>query len=157
MLYKTTTCELRIDLRWDGRSYSLLIHAPITIGVYCFCRWLCLSVCLLQTFLLFCFSMESSHFGHQLSITKTTKVFPSIFDLNPLTPIIYSPKFSYAGHWVNHSLWVIVCGSKTFGLGVEIHFAYRLVQSFLCSSSENATMTELLKLVHICDCKIYEA
>ena len=53
-------------------------------------------------------------------MTKTTKLFSSIFDLGPLTPKIYSPKFAYVGHWVSHSLWVIVCGSTTFGQGAEI-------------------------------------
>ena len=44
---------------------AVLISAP-SLGVYYFCRWLCLpvcpSVCLSQVLLLFCFSMESSHF-----------------------------------------------------------------------------------------------
>jgi len=31
-------------------------------------------------------------FGHHLSIWHSTKLFPSIFDLGPLTPKIYSPK-----------------------------------------------------------------
>jgi len=74
----------------------LLISAP-SLGVYYFLSLslcVCPSVCLSQTLLLFCFSMESSHFfGHQFSMTKT-KLFSSIFDLGSLTPKIYSPKFS---------------------------------------------------------------
>jgi len=32
--------------------------------------------------------------GHQFSMTKTTKLFSYTFDLGPLTPKIYSPKFA---------------------------------------------------------------
>jgi len=50
---------------------------------------LTLFVCLSQTLLLFCFSMESSHFfGRQFSMTKTTKRCSSTFDLGPLSPKI---------------------------------------------------------------------
>ena len=77
----------------------------------------CLSVCLSVTNLassLFLGGIEP-FFGHQFSMTKTTKLFSLIFDLCPLTPKIYSPKFHL---WVTES--VIVCGSTTFGLGAEI-------------------------------------
>jgi len=77
---------------------SFLISAP-SLGVY-YCQQLslfvCPSVCLSHPFklLLFCFSMESSHFfGCQFSMTPSTKCCSSIFDLGPLTPKIYSPKF----------------------------------------------------------------
>ena len=51
----------------------------------------CPSVCLSQTLLLFCFE---SFLDHQFSMTKTTKLCSSIFDLGPLTPKTYSPKFA---------------------------------------------------------------
>ena len=57
----------------------------------------CLSLCLSRSFkllLLFCFSMESSHFGRHFSMCPSTKRCSSIFDLGPLTPKIYSPKFA---------------------------------------------------------------
>jgi len=70
-----------------------LIFAP-SLGVYYLLSLtlsVCMSVCLSQTLiLLFCF--VSPFFGHQFSMTKTTKRCSSIFDLGPLMPKIYSPK-----------------------------------------------------------------
>jgi len=70
-----------------------------------FCRRICLSVCLyvcmfvtnITSSFLFLDGIEP-FLGHQFSMTKTTKRFSSIFDLGPLTPKIYSPKFAYVGH-----------------------------------------------------------
>jgi len=76
------------------------------------CRWLCLSVhlsvCLSQTLFLLVFVSPwyRAIFGHQFSMTKTTKLFSSIFHIGPLTPKIYSPKFASVGYWISHSLWV---------------------------------------------------
>jgi len=73
-------------------ALSLLISAP-RLRVYFLSLTLsvCASVRLSRTnfksILLFCFSMESSHF-----LTPSTKRCSSIFDLGPLTPKIYSPK-----------------------------------------------------------------
>ena len=59
----------------------------------------CLFVCLSHFFkllLLFCFSMESSHFlavSFHVALWHCTKCCSSIFDLGPRTPEIYSPKF----------------------------------------------------------------
>ena len=104
-------------------QYCSYISAP-SLGVYYFLSLTLsvrLSVCLSQTLSSFLVSRwNRAVFGHQFSMTKTTNLFSSIFDLGPLTPKIYSPKFSSVGHWVSHSLWVIVCGSTTFGLGAEI-------------------------------------
>ena len=76
---------------------ALLISAP-SLGVIIVNNWLCLDVCLSCCFkllLLFCLSMESSHFfGHQFSMWHSTKRCFSIFDLGPLMPKIYSPKFA---------------------------------------------------------------
>jgi len=49
-------------------------------------------------------------FGHQFSVWHSTKRCYSIFDLGPLTPKIYSPKFAL---WVTES--VVVCGSWYVG------------------------------------------
>jgi len=84
----------------------LLISAP-SLGVIIANNWLCLSVCLSQKnfklFLLFCFSMESSHFdGHRAIFWPSVlhdplyKTFFFDFWFRPLTPKIYSPdKIAY--------------------------------------------------------------
>jgi len=55
---------------------------------------ICMSRCSFKSLLLFCFSMESSHFLAASSTCGTLQnCFSSIFDLGPLTPKIYSPKF----------------------------------------------------------------
>ena len=77
-------------------NHILLISMP-SLGVY-YCQQLTLSVCLsvknFKLLFLFCFSMEPSHFfGRQFSMTPSTKCCSSIFDLGPLMPKIYSPKF----------------------------------------------------------------
>jgi len=75
--YTSSAVSNKFAMNWSFKIQSnaslhhqcaiLLITAP-SLGVYYFCRWLCLSVhpsvCLSQTLkkLLFCFSMESSHF-----------------------------------------------------------------------------------------------
>jgi len=65
------------------RRYAILdiVDLRTYLGVYYFCRWLCLSlrlsVCLsAQTLLLFCFSMESSHF---LAISSLWQKLQNIF------------------------------------------------------------------------------
>ena len=79
-----------------------LCAAP-RLGVYYFlsltlsvCRSVCLSRCFFKSLLLSCFSMESPFFGRQFSMWHSTKLFSSIFDLGPLTPNMYSPKFALA-------------------------------------------------------------
>jgi len=78
---------------------SFTDSAP-SLGVNYFCRWLCLSVCpsvcLFVTnfkfFFLFLDGIEP-FFGHQFSMTPSTKRCSSIFYLGRLMPKIYSPKF----------------------------------------------------------------
>ena len=90
----------------------LLISAP-SLGVYHFfvvdsvCLSVCLSDCHKHCFF-FCFFFDGikPFFGHQFSMTKTTKLFFFDFWFRPLTPKIYSKKCAFAGHWVSHSLWV---------------------------------------------------
>jgi len=108
------------------RVLFLLISTP-SLGVYYFCRWLSLSVhlsvSLSQTLLLFCSRWNRAIWPSVLHDKNyNTVFFSTVFDLGPLTPKIYSPKFSSVGHWVSHSLWpwVIVCGSTIFGIGAEI-------------------------------------
>jgi len=92
------------------QHHILLISSP-SLGVYYFLSLtlsVCPAVCLSQTLLLlFCFSMESSHF---LAISspwqKLQTCFLQFFYLGPLTPKLYSLKFLSVGHWVRHSLWV---------------------------------------------------
>ena len=87
-----------VDLWNSGSESDLLISVP-SLGVY-YCQQLTLSVRLSHSFtfkllLLFCFSTESSHFfGRLFSMWHSTKRCSSIFDLSPLTPKIYSPKFA---------------------------------------------------------------
>jgi len=84
---------------------QLLISTP-SLEIY-YCQQLTLSVCLsrclsvplsvfvtnFKLILLFCFSMESSHFfGRQFFMTPSTKRCSSIFYSGPLTNKIYSPK-----------------------------------------------------------------
>ena len=59
------------------------------------------SVCLPVTLLLQCASFLfvgriEPFLGRQFSMWHSTKLFSSIFDLGPLTPKIYSPKFAVA-------------------------------------------------------------
>jgi len=99
-----------------------LLFLSLTLSVYL------LSVCLSQTLLLlFCFSMESSHFWPSVLHDKKYKTISSIFDLGPLTPKIYSPTFSSVGHWVSHSLWVNDIWARR---GDPV--AYRLVFFIFC-------------------------
>jgi len=85
-----------------GEFHSSFIDLlAYSLGVY-YCQQLtvsvCLSLCLSRSFkllLLFCFLMKSSHFWLcHLSMCPSTKPCSSIFDLGPLTPKIYSPKFA---------------------------------------------------------------
>ena len=97
-------------------SIALLISAP-SLGVCYFLSltlYVCPSVCLFVTNIASS-SLNLAIFGHQFSVTKSTKLFSLIFDLGSLPPKIYSPKFSSV---VTES--VIVCASTTFGLGAEI-------------------------------------
>jgi len=77
----------------------LLISAP-SLGVYYFLS-LTLSVCLSVTDklqigpFLFLDGIDP-FFGRQFSMWHSTKRCSSIFDLGPLTPKIYSPKFALA-------------------------------------------------------------
>ena len=86
--------------------YSVLISAP-GLGVY-YCQQLTLSVCpdvtlsgclsvfhklQIASYFLFLDGIEP-FFGRQLSMTPSTKLVSSIFDLGPLMPKIYSPKFA---------------------------------------------------------------
>jgi len=73
--------------------------------------------------------MESSNFfGRQFSMWHSTKLFSSIFDLGPLTPKIYSPKFFMTRLWwqLGQSVHTKTCGAHlvamatTFGLGAEM-------------------------------------
>jgi len=77
------------------RGVCLLITAPNLEVYYFFCRWLCLSghlsvclsVCHKHCFFFFLFLDGIEPFlGHQFSMTKTTKLFSSIFDLGPQRP-----------------------------------------------------------------------
>jgi len=60
------------------------------------CLSVCLSVCHTPSncFFFFCFSWNRAIFGRQFSMWHSTKLFSMIFDLGPLTPKIYSPKFA---------------------------------------------------------------
>ena len=108
---------------FDTILLHLLISAP-SLGVYYFLSLtlpIRLSVCLhTHCFFFFVSRWNRAIFWPSVLHDKNHKTFSSIFHLGPLTPKIYSPKFSSVGHWVRHSLWVIICGSTTFGLGVEI-------------------------------------
>ena len=80
-----------------------LISAPV-LGVYYFlsltlsvCPSVCLFVTNIASSFLFLDGIEP-FFGHQFFMTKTTKLFSSIFDLGPLTLKIYSPKCASVGH-----------------------------------------------------------
>jgi len=77
----------------------LLISAP-SLGVYYFlsltlsvCPAVRLSVTNIASYFLFLDEIEP-FFARQFSVTKTTKLFSSIFDLGPLTPKINSQKFA---------------------------------------------------------------
>jgi len=77
---------------------TLLISAP-SLGVYYFLSLtlsVCPSVCLSQTLTLLFLFLDGIEllFDRQFSMTKSTKRCSSIFDLGPLTPKIYSPKFA---------------------------------------------------------------
>ena len=75
----------------NNNNNKLLISAP-SLGVYYFfCRWLCLSQTLI---LLFCLSMESSHFWPSVLHDKNYKTLFFDFWFRPPTPKIYSPKFA---------------------------------------------------------------
>ena len=97
-----TVCSLAYhDSHWGPPNwtscYKLLISAP-SLGVY-YCQQLTLCsdipVCLSRSFklLLFCFSMELSHFWPSVLHVALYKSFSSIFDSGPLNPKIYCPKF----------------------------------------------------------------
>ena len=77
-----------------NNTRTLLISVP-SLGVYYFllltlsvCLSICLSVTNTASSFLFLDEIEP-FFGHQFSMTKTTKLFSSIFDLGPLTPQIF--------------------------------------------------------------------
>ena len=86
-----------VDLRAKPRS---LLFLSLTLSV---CLSVRLSGCLSRTnvklILLFCFSMESSHFLAISCPWPPLQNLFSIFDLGPLTPQIYSPKFFMARVW----------------------------------------------------------
>jgi len=82
--------------------HGLLISAAPSLGVYYFLS-LTLSVCPAVPVRLSVTNIASSFLfldgiepflGHQFYMTKTTKLFSSIFDLGPLNPKVYSPKFA---------------------------------------------------------------
>ena len=118
LLHGKNCCYLRQEVLWSGvfvRLFvlsfvrSFLISAP-RLGVYNFCRWLCLSDCLsvcmyvcmyvvtdkLQIDSFFVSRRNRAIFGRHLSMWHSTKRCSSISDLGPLTPKIYSPKFAIA-------------------------------------------------------------
>jgi len=64
---------------------------PVAIGLLA-CLYLRLSRCSFKSLLFFLDGTEP-FFGRQFSMWHCTKLFSSIFDLGPLTPKIYSPKF----------------------------------------------------------------
>jgi len=104
----------------------LLISTPGLGVLLFFCRWLLsicpsvrLSVCHKHCFF-FVSRWNRAIFWPSVFHDKNYETVFFNFDLGPLTPKIYSPKFSSVGHCVSHSLWVIVCRSTTFGLGTEI-------------------------------------
>ena len=104
-----------------------IIFLSLTLSV---CMYVSPSVCHrapANRFLFFVSQWNRAIFGP--CVWHSTKRCSSIFDLGPLTPKIYSPKFAL---WViepvdSRSLWVMVCGSKKVGLGAESPYAYRLV------------------------------
>jgi len=73
------------------------LHAEESIT---FCRWFCMCVCLsrcsFKSILLFVSRWNRAIFGRYLSMWHSTNRRSSIFDLGPLTPKIYSPKFATA-------------------------------------------------------------
>jgi len=131
-------------------DYIWIIDSAPSLGVYYFlsltlsvCLYVCLSRCSFKSILLFCFSMESNHFfGCHLFMWHSTKRCSSIFDLGPLTPKIYSPKFACwslsqsssisMSHWDSHSLWVTVFASTTFELDAESSCLPACVNMFVC-------------------------
>jgi len=74
-------------------SVCLLISVA-SLGVLLFFVVDSLSVRLWQTLLLFCFSWNWAIFGPSVHHDPSTKRCSYIFDLGPVTPKIYSPKFA---------------------------------------------------------------
>jgi len=66
-------------------SQQLTLSVPLS---------LCLSVTNFKLLLLLFLDLIETFFGRQFSMTHSTKRCSSIFDLGPLTPKIYSPKFA---------------------------------------------------------------
>jgi len=93
IFYDDVLCKLVFNV-----TLHILISAP-SLGV-CYFLSLTLSVCLcvsllLQSILLFLFlDGIEPFFGRHFSMWHSTKRCSSIFDLVPLTPKIYSPKFA---------------------------------------------------------------
>jgi len=79
---------------------SLSVVSAPSLGVYYFCRWHCLSVCLYVCMSVTLLQIDSflfldgiePFFGRQFSVWYSTKCCSSIFDLGPLTPKMYSQK-----------------------------------------------------------------
>jgi len=98
--------KIHVKRRLSFICLPIGILIPTPRGVYYFlsltlsvCMSVCLSCCSFKLMLLFLFidGIELL-FGHHLSMWHSTKLFSSIFDLGPLTPKIYSPKFEIAQH-----------------------------------------------------------
>jgi len=80
---------------WES---TFLISAPIWESLTLSLSG-CLSVTLLEIASFLFLGGIKPFFGHQLSMLHSTKCCSSIFDLGPLMPKIYSPKFSMAHVW----------------------------------------------------------
>ena len=77
-------------------AVSFIDSSPSLGVVDSVCLYVCLSRCSFKLLLLFCFSMESSHF---LAVSSPCGTLPNVFFdfwFRPLTPKIFSPKFALA-------------------------------------------------------------
>jgi len=84
---------------WIGSGHKSLTTIDLRAYLLFFvvdsvCLSVCLTVTNIDSSFLFLDGVEP-FFGRQFSTTKTTKRCSSNFDLAPLTPKIYSPKFAY--------------------------------------------------------------
>jgi len=92
-LYQTIESVLP-DIVDSAPSLGVYYFLSLTLSV---CMSICCSVCHGKLQIDSSFSLLDgieSFFGHQFSMWHSTKRCFSIFDLGPLTPKIYSPKFA---------------------------------------------------------------
>ena len=113
-----------------GVCYFLSLTLSVRLSV-------CMSVTNIASSFMFLDGIEP-FFGHQFSMTKTTKLFSLVFDLGP-----QCLKFTPQNLHLRVIESVIVCGSTAFWLGVEIQSPTGLSLAIACVCTLDVSVNEI--------------